>query len=341
VTAVLDVPGVALVAHGDDVHVETAGLERETIFRIASITKPITAAAAMLLVEEGTISLDDPIATWLPELASPSVLRDPAGPVDDVVPAERPVTVFDLLTFRAGWGFPSDFSLPAVALLFETVHLHGRPPEDLPAPDEFVAAVARNPLMFQPGEAWLYNLPSDILGVLVERSSGTPFAQFLAERIFVPLGMVDTAFSVPRAELDRLAPYPGEAKEQWVQEPRFASGAGGLVSTADDWLAFGRMLLAGGAPILTEASVRLMTTDHLTQAQRDASTLFLEGEGWGFGGAVGANGRYGWVGGSGTSAHVLPSTQTVAILLTQVPMTGPTPTPLMRAFWESAGVAPR
>jgi CubicO group peptidase (beta-lactamase class C family) len=122
----------------------------------------------------------------------------------------------------------------------------------------------------------------------------------------------------------------------WTASPIFPSGAGGLVSTLADLHRFGRLLLADGGGLLSPGSVRLMASDHLTQGQRDDSTLFLEGAGWGFGGSVAADGRYGWIGGTGTTAHVAPSTGTIGILLTQVQMTGPTPTPLMREFWQYA-----
>ena len=200
-------------------------------------------------------------------------------------------------------------------------------------------------MLRQPGEAWLYNTCSDIQGVLIARVSGQPLPEFLAERIFEPLGMSDTGFYVPAEKLDRLAPYHGPdlapiGDGLWTEPPIFPSGAGGLVSTLADWHRFGRMLLADGGGLLSPQSVRLMTTDHLTQEQRQASTLFLEGAGWGFGGAVAADGRYGWVGGTGTTAHIAPSTGTIGILLTQVQMTGPTPTPFMREFWQYAFAVP-
>jgi len=333
------VPGAAaLVARGEDVELAAVGdVAPDSIFRIASVTKPITAACVMLLVQDGRVGLDDPIARWLPELASPRVARTPESPLDDVVPAARPITVEDLLTFRAGWGFPSDFSLPAVVELFEKLPVFG--PRE--APDEWIATLARVPMLRQPGEAWLYNTCSDIQGVLIARAAGQPLPDFLAARVFEPLGMTDTGFHVPAEKLDRLAPYhaPNGAPPDpglWTAPPIFPSGAGGLVSTAADWHRFGRMLLAGGGGLLSAESVRLMTSDHLTREQRGASTLFLEGAGWGFGGAVAADGRYGWVGGTGTTAHVAPSTGTLGVLLTQVPMTGPTPTALMRRFWRYA-----
>jgi len=284
------------------------------------------------------MALGDPIGRWLPELASPQVVRTPESPLDDVVPAARAITVEDLLTFRAGWGFPSDFSLPAVMQLFEKLPVFG--PRE--TPDEWLETLAQVPMLRQPGEAWLYNTCSDVQGVLIARASGRSLPEFLAGRIFEPLGMADTGFHVPEEKLDRLPPYRGAGSgpsiddRLWREPPVFPSGAGGLVSTLADWHRFGQTLLASGDGLLSPESVRLMTTDHLTQEQRDASTLFLEGAGWGFGGSVAADGGYGWVGGTGTTAHILPSTGTVGVLLTQVQMTGPTPPPLMRDFWRYA-----
>jgi CubicO group peptidase (beta-lactamase class C family) len=331
-------PGAAaLVARGEEVDIASAGeLGQDSIVRIASITKPITAVAVLLLADEGRLALDDPIARWLPELSRPQVVRTPESPIDDVVPATRPVTVEDILTFRAGWGFPSDFSLPAIVELFEKLPVFGT----RETPDEWLATLASVPMLRQPGEAWLYNTCSDIQGVLVARVSERPLPEFLSERIFEPLGMADTGFYVPAGEVDRLPPQHGwdfaPDERLWKEPPIFPSGSGGLVSTLADVHRFGRMLLADGGGLVSPDSVRLMTTDHLTQEQREASTLFLEGAGWGFGGAVGPDGRYGWIGGTGTTAHVVPSTGKVGILLTQVQMTGPTPTPLMREFWRYA-----
>jgi CubicO group peptidase (beta-lactamase class C family) len=366
------VPGaVGLVAHGDQVDVEVAGfvdaersvpMARDSIFRIASITKPITAAAVMTLVDDRRIALDDPVEQWLPELASPKVARIPSSPVDDVVDATRPITVFDLLTFRAGYGFPTDFSLPAVGLLFSELNQGPPQPQLVAAPDEWMATLGRIPMLYQPGDAWLYNTCSDIQGVLIARVSGSPLPEFLAERLFEPLGMIDTGFAVPPDKLDRFTSYyqadPTGGLElldapdgQWSSAPAFPSGGGGLVSTADDWHAFARLLLAGGSVgnsrLLSATSVRQMTSDHLTQPQRDASVLFLEGQGWGFGGSVdvaaidpwNVPGRFGWVGGTGTAAHIVPATGTVTIVLSQVAMTGPTPPVLMRDFWRYAADA--
>jgi len=362
-------PGaVGLVARGDRAEVAVAGsiavggaaMARDSIFRLASITKPLTAAAVMMLVEDGRIALDDPVGPWLPELAEPKVVRTPASAVDDVVPAARPITVFDLLSSRAGYGFASDFTLPAVQRLF-SVQRDGREPRCFPPPDAWMAELALVPLLYQPGEAWLYDTCSTLQGVLISRVSGRSLPDFLADRLFGPLGMVDTGFEVPAAKRDRFTSYYRTSRAsgleladgpggQWRTRPAFPLGNGGLVGTGDDWLAFGRMLLAEGTSadgrrLLTAGSVRLMTSNHTSKRQREIGELFLEGQGWGFGGSVdvaaidpwNVPGRYGWVGGTGTSAHITPSTGTVAILLTQVAADGPVPPEWMRDFWRYAG----
>jgi CubicO group peptidase (beta-lactamase class C family) len=362
------VPGVvALVARGEEVEEAVVGsatlgetpMTRKAIFRLASITKPITAAAVMILVEEDRISLHDPVETWLPELSKPSVVRTPASPVNDLVPATRPITVFDLLTSRAGYGFPSDFTLPAVQRLFE-VQKDGREPQSFLPQDAWMAALSDIPMLYQPGEAWLYDTCSVLQGVLVSRVSGQSLPAFLADRIFQPLGMDNTGFVVPARKLERLTSYYraslGGSLEladgpngQWSRPPPIFLGNGGLAGTADDWLAFARMLLAGGTTangrrLLSADSVQLMINDHTTPAQRRIGQLFLEGQGWGFGGSVdiasidpwNVEGRYGWVGGTGTSAHITPSTETIAILFTQVAADGPTPPEWMRTFWQYA-----
>lgn len=361
------VGGVALVARADDVELavvgsvdreQTAPMRRDSIFRIASVTKPIIAAAAMMLVEDARIGLESAVAEWLPELAHPMVVRTPASDITDVVAAKRAITLQDLLTFRSGYGFPSNFSYPAVGLLFSEL-LQGPPqPQKVAPPDEWMAKLGGIPMIAQPGESWLYNASSDILGVLIARISGQPLEEFLAQRIFGLLGMRDTAFFVPPAKMDRFTssyrPADGGLElvdapsGEWSSAPAFPSGAGGLVSTVDDLLAFQRMLLADGVvdgrPLLSAVSVRQMTTNHIPPAQRRDAELFLEGQGWGFGGSVDVDaidpwntpGRYGWVGGTGTAAHITPATGLVTILLTQSEMTDPTTPPLMRDFWGSA-----
>ncbi|RJQ88185.1 serine hydrolase domain-containing protein [Amycolatopsis panacis] len=365
-------PGaVALVARGDDVRAETAGtldaegaapMTADSIFRFASITKPITAAAVLMLIEEGVLGLDEPVQRWLPELADRVVVRTPESPVGDVVPARRPITVADLLTSCSGYGFASDFSLPQVQRLL-TVDTDGREVQQRPAPDEWLAALARLPLLHHPGEAFLYNTSSDLQGILIARASGRSLPEFLAQRLLDPLGMTDTGFVVPEADRSRFTSYYRPAPDggleladtpdgQWSRPQAFPSGAGGLAGTAGDWLRFARMLLAGGVGeggrLLSAESVRQMTTNHLTASQRATGSLFLDGQGWGYGGGVDLThtepwqipGRYGWVGGSGTSAHLIPATGEVAILLTQRGMADPTPTPILRDFWRCVAGGP-
>jgi CubicO group peptidase (beta-lactamase class C family) len=336
----------------------TVPMRADTLFRLASVTKPVTAAAVLALVDDGVLALDAPIARWLPELASPVVVRTPASPLDDVVPAARPITVEDVLTSRSGWGFGADFTAPAVQPLFADVAVYNGGPRPKATPDEWVAALAGIPLLRQPGEAFLYNASSDLQGVLVARAAGRPLPEFLAERIFEPLGMADTGFFVPAGERHRLTPYyqarpdgtlgVADAPEgAWSTPPVFPSGAGGLVSTAADWLAFARMLLAGGGSVLSPRSVRLMTTDHLTPGQREEGSLFLQGQGWGCGGSVDVTsaepwntpGRYGWVGGTGTAAHIVPATGTVTVVLTPCGLPGPAAPSWMTGFWTHAATA--
>ena len=350
-------PGRTEVAAAGSASLGGAPMARDSIFRIASVTKPITAASVMMLVDDGQVALDDPVRQWLPELAEPVVVRTPASAVDDVVPAARPITVSDLLSSTAGYGFASDFTLPAVQRLF-SVQKDGREPRSFLPPDEWMAELARIPLLYQPGEGWLYDTCSTLQGVLVARVSGQPLPDFMAERVFEPLGMAGSGFDVPAAQRHRFTSSyrtgPGGDLEladgpdgQWSSPPPFPLGNGGLAGTADDWLAFGRMLLSGGVSasgrrLLSADSVRLMTTDHTTAAQREIGALFLEGQGWGFGGSVdvaavdpwNVPGRYGWVGGTGTSAHITPSTATVAVLFTQVAADSPVPPDWMRDFWR-------
>jgi CubicO group peptidase (beta-lactamase class C family) len=281
---------VWLAARDDDVEVGLAGsltrgenpVRRDSIFRIASMTKPIVAVAALQLVEECRLRLDDPVDELLPELASRRVLVDPQGQVDgDTVAAQRPITVRDVLTFRLGLGMDFDGPWPQPLLeAMSALELGDGPPQPQapPEPDEWVRRLATLPLLYQPGERWLYNTGSDVLGVLIARASGQPLDVFLRERVFEPLGMVDTDFAT--SQVDRLStcyasnPETGEPvvfdepDGQWAKAPAFPSGAGGLVSTVDDMHAFARMLLSrgrlpDGSRLLSPASVEAMTTDHI------------------------------------------------------------------------------
>jgi len=217
--------GRAEVAAVGSASVGGAPMTRESIFRIASITKPITAASVMMLVEDGRIALDDPVDEWLPELAKPSVVRTPASEVDDVVPAARPITVFDLLTSRAGYGFASDFTLPAVQRLF-SVQKDGREVQSFPAPDVWMAELAKIPLLYQPGEGWLYDTCSTVQGVLVARVSGQSLPEFMAERVFGPLGMTDSAFEVPAGKRDRFTSSYRTGPDAAWSWPTLRTGSG-------------------------------------------------------------------------------------------------------------------
>jgi CubicO group peptidase (beta-lactamase class C family) len=365
---------VTLLCRHDEVHVETIGaqdlataapMRRDTIFRIASMTKPITAAAAMILVEEAKLRLDEPVDWWLPELGDRKVLRGIESPLDDTVPAIRPITLRDLLTFRLGFG--AVMALPDRYPIQKAVAEAGLAPGPRPlpfSPEAFMARLGSLPLMHQPGERWMYHTGSDILGVLIARAAGQSLGDFLQERIFAPLGMKDTAFSVPESKLGRLATCylgsPGSGRlavyDQargglWASPPGFESGGGGLVSTADDYLAFARMMLRygrhGAGRLLSRPAVELMTTDQLTPEQKAASEFvpgFWDTRGWGFGlsvitrrdGAGLSPGSFGWDGGFSTSCYADPHEDMVGILLVQRMMTSPTGFGFHADFWTRA-----
>jgi CubicO group peptidase (beta-lactamase class C family) len=210
-----EVPGmVTAISRRSETHVEAMGVKTigasdpvraDTIFRIASMTKPVTAVAAMILVEECKLRLDEPLDKWLPELADRRVLKSVDGPLDHTVPAERAITLRDLLTFRAGYGYivAAGQDAPIQKALTEAGLAPGPALPAMPV-GEFMTRLGRTPLAYQPGEQWLYHTCSDILGVLITRVSGQPLEAFFRERIFVPLGMSDTSFYVPAAKLDRL-----------------------------------------------------------------------------------------------------------------------------------------
>ena len=372
-----DVPGlVTLVSRRGETHVDAFGtmavggsepMRRDTIFRIASMIKPITAAAAMILVEECKLRLDDPVDRLLPELANRRVLTSLDGLLDDTVPASRPITLRDLLTFRQGIGMvmapPNTYPIQtamAEAGLVPGAALGADTP--LLTPDEWMKRLGDLPLIHQPGEKWMYHTGSDILGVLIARASGRKFDDFLTERIFEPLGMKDTGFYVPAEKLDRLPPsyaassdgaltvQDDPADSRWACPPVFPSGGGyfGPISTVDDYLAFCRMMLNNGKHgsdrILSRPSVTLMTTDHLTPAQKAENQIFLgDSSGWGFGVAVttrrddlaASPGRFGWDGGMGTSAYSDPQEDLVGILLTQRHMDSPESARIFLDFWTS------
>jgi CubicO group peptidase (beta-lactamase class C family) len=353
--------------HGDalgyqDVEAQTP-MRRGTIFRIASMTKPITSVAVLMLVEEGEIGLEESVEPWLPELASPRVLRDPGGALARSTPAPRGITVRDLLTHRSGIAYaftstgPLSKALTADGLLGSSSTL---------SPDEWMKRLGKLPLAYAPGTRWHYGLSTDVLGVLVERVARVPFAEFLRARIFEPLGMRDTGFEVPPDQLGRLAtlyaidPKTGKVtvmdrppESSFAKAPGFASGGGGLVSTADDYVRFGRMLLGkgelDGVRILSPRMVERMTTDHLTPEQRKVPFIgrdFWAGQGFGLGvsvvddptRAIGSElvstGTHGWGGAHGTWYFVDPEEELVAVMMIQL-FGGGQIVPMIPAF-ESA-----
>jgi CubicO group peptidase (beta-lactamase class C family) len=338
------VPGlVLLVARGREVHIEALGslaiggrpVARDSIFRIASTTKPITGAATLAVIEEGLLGLDDPVDRLLPELADRRVLVRPDGPLDETVSAERAITTRDLLTFTFGFGMATEMLMastpwPIVAADKELGLASINPPDRSAQPDSdtWIAKLGSLPLVAQPGERWLYNTGASVLGVLLARATGQPFGEVLRTRVFEPLGMRDTAFWTPH--LDRLAtayfPTPDglvawdETGAFWSRPPVFEDGAAGLASTVDDLYAFARMLLSGGTPVLSAESARAMRTDQLTDAQKARGGLgpnFFKGRSWSFCQAVYHSGAFGWDGGFGSSWLVDPVHDLVVIVLTQ------------------------
>jgi CubicO group peptidase (beta-lactamase class C family) len=365
-----DVGGVAWLAdRNDHVEVGTAGrltrgepapIERDSLFRVASMTKPIVAAAALALVEEHALRLDDPVDALLPELADRRVLVDPRGPLDgETVAAHRPITVHDVLTLRLGLGM--DFTAPWPQPLIDAMNaleIGTAPPSPQvpPAPDEWMRRLGTLPLLHQPGERWLYHTGSDVLGVLVARAAGAPLEEVLCTRVFEPLSMVDTAFSA--APPNRLGSCYGRDEQgrprrfdapdgEWARPPAFPSGGGGLVSTVDDLHAFGRMLRDGGrAPdgshVLSRASIAAMTTDQLALAPGAPGPSPDGSTGWGLGVGVQLRrtglgpsvGGYGWTGGLGSAWGNDPTEGIVGVILTTDMFVSPFPLPTaIQDFW--------
>jgi CubicO group peptidase (beta-lactamase class C family) len=361
-----DVPGlVALVARGAAVHVEAQGslsiggskVRRDSLFRIASMTKPVTGAATLALVGEGLLGLDEPVDTLLPELSNRRVLRRMDGPLDDTVPAVRPVTVRDLLTFTFGFGLVFEMFTPGepwpVVTATEELHLGtlGLPdPGEPPDPETWIAGLGSLPLMAQPGDRWMYNTGASVLGVLLARAADMPFAEVLRTRIFEPLAMADTSFWT--SDTGRLATGYRTSAEGlqvaeppsggWSKPPAFCDGASGLVSTVDDMLSFSRMLLSGGLSVLSKQAVGEMTRDQLTFEQRKGGKGFLLGRSWGFCQSIVTEGprkgAFGWNGGFGTSWLADPLRDLSVIVLTQRMFESPEP-PKVHAELQDAAYA--
>ncbi len=367
-------PGlVALVASRGDVHVAALGhkafgdeepIGRDAIFRIASMTKPIAGVAAMLLIEDGAMALGDPVGRWLPELAEPRVLRTLESSLDDTVPAERPITVEDVLSFHLGFGsIMSGGSYPIQRAESELdLKTLGRPwpPPDL-TPDEWIARLGRLPLLDQPGARWRYNTGATVAGVLIERAARAPLADVLRERVFQPLGMADTGFFVPADKMGRFTTFyalgaDGELhvvdrpNGWWSAPPKLPNAAASLVSTVDDLWAFAAMLAADGGDLLSAESVRLMMRDRMTAGERAENRVFVgDHGGWGLmmtvppaagsAGSADIPGGYGWDGGSGTAWRTDTAAGLTGILLTQRQVTSPEPTEIATDFWTAAYAA--
>jgi len=344
VAAVAAAEGTAIAAAGERA-IGGARMTRDTVFRIASVTKPIIAAAALALVDRGVLRLDAPVVEWLPELAEPRVLRHPAAQLDDTVPAERPLLVEHLLALTGGLGFTDDMGTPLAAALTDRLRQGRDDPAGWPGPDAWLAEAASLPLAHQPGDGWTYNTGYDIAGVLLARAAGRSLGAVLADTILDPVGMVDTGFrlrpeQVPRTATayapqgSRLEPIDGP-DDAWAGDIAFESGSGGLVSTVDDLLALGRMLLAGGEAAPAAGGGRVLSPSAVARilAPGEPSApdhVFLEGQSWSLGGSVDVVerhpwevlGRYGWIGGSGTALYVYPAAGQVTVWLTQRELAG-------------------
>jgi CubicO group peptidase (beta-lactamase class C family) len=350
-----DIPGVVCLVwrRGELLHVDSVGLrdietrlpvERNTIFRIASMSKPVTTAAAMILRERGVWRLEDPIAKWAPEFAAMRVLRRADGPLQDTYPAPRAITVEDLMTHRSGLAYSFTARGPLAQALKQRF---GFEFDSARTPDEWMQTLASLPLSYAPGERFNYSHSTDLLGVIIGRATGLGTRAAMQQLLFDPLGMSDTDFWIPPEKRDRAAvlyrssapgnfsavELPGFMEQT---PPSFSAGGQGLVSTADDYLAFARMLLQGGelggTRVLSEESIRLMTTNRLTSAQRrnlQFGIPFFMGQGFGLGLSViddakrnawmgaGRPGAFGWPGLFGGWWQADPARQSVMIWLQQ------------------------
>lgn len=336
---------------GEIIQAETLGwsdiesrtpMQPDSLFRIASMTKPITSVAAMMLIEEGRLALADPISRWIPELADLKVLRDASGPLDDIVPARRAITVEDLLTHRAGIAY-APFSEGPIKAAYE--RMLGDPAINRMTADEWLAALGSLPLVYQPGERFHYGHSSDVLGFLIGRIEGKPFRKVLQDRIFEPLRMSDTDFWLPEEKRHRLASLykydeatDGLTKvvsEMYDAPPAYTPGGGGLISSAPDYHRFARMLLGegtlDGTRLLRPETVRLMQVNRLTEEQRQfpfAGMPLWQKSGFGLGLSIaedlvdnpysfGARGSITWPGIFGTWWQADPANELIMIYMVQ------------------------
>lgn len=330
-----------------------APMTRDTIFRIASMTKPVTSTAALMLYDEGRFALDDPITDWAPELAHMRVLRSPDAALDDTATAERPITFLDLLTHRAGFTYGGFHDGPIGEAYGAAL---GMDLDSHLTPDAWIAALASLPLIDQPGQGFHYGVSTDLLGLLIARIAGVSLETFLSKRVFEPLGMKDTGFVVPASQHHRRARMYGfDASGRLEHRPvhplaapafleerpaglAYSSGGAGLWSTVDDFLAFARMFVSDGAVdgvrLLKLETLKRMTANYLTDAQieeaRIAGVPAFVGQGFGLGVAVvldperpdptrgkGGVGTVAWPGAYGGWWQADPTDGSVMILLAQ------------------------
>ncbi|NAZ81738.1 serine hydrolase [Kineococcus sp. R8] len=323
-------------------------LRTDARFRTASISKPVGAALALALADDGVLDLDADVAAWLPELAGLRVLRDPAGPLEDTVPARRPVRVRDLLLMTPGFGYvPQDVPVSRAA---EAAGLGPSGGAPAMSPDEHLARLAALPLAAQPGTRWLYHASYDVLGTLLARRTGRALPDLLQERLLGPLGLTSTGFwAAPRELVTAYQTGPGGLElldppdGAFSTPPRFPSLAAGLVSKAADLLRFAGAVRDGGRGVLSPAAVRLLTTDQLTPAQRASGAPVLDdGTSWSCGAGVvvaegqdvGRPGTWGWAGGLGTHLWVDPVRDLVVVVLTQACFDA-TPGGGFASFWAA------
>ncbi len=359
------VPGaVAVLARRGEVLVEAVGhlafdgtgastpMAGDTVFRLGSLSKPLVAACLMTLIEDGTVSLDDPVDDLLPELADMTVLADPGGPLDDTVPARRPIMVRDLLTYTLGTGMvPAE---PGTVPIADALAAVGPAP-----PDRWIRSLGALPLVHQPGERWMYDTAGNVTGVLVTRATGLSFGEALRRRVCEPLGMSDTGFWVPAEAVGRTATayaagggpeVDDEPNGTFSRLPVFESGGGGLVSTPEDFLAFASALLDGGVHaggrMLSRPAVTLMTSDQLSPAQKAVSGFgpgYFDLIGWGFGLSVVTRrtqlgpsvGSYGWAGFYGTAWYNDPAEDLVAAFFFQRAHAGDQRLPMWKDLWTA------
>ncbi len=361
-----DIPGAtwALVRGvGDErhVHVESLGAYADdSIFRVASLTKPVVGVLAAALVDDGVLGLDDPVARWVPELADRQVLRAPDADLDNVVPPSRPLTVSDVLAMGAGLGWgPALEGTPLQRAQVDQRLESTWQPCSL-APEEWVRRLAAVPMAHQPGEGWLYQMSYDLLTVVLERASGTALDELLASRLLGPLGMTETGWSVGPDQLDRVPAqyFPNRAGERvevapvadpsLLELPVFRSSATGLLSTAADLARFVELLLdegdAPGGRVLPASTVQHLSQDRLSSGARPMAQADLgPALGWGHGVAVDLEpqfpgshaGRFGWHGGTGASLWVDPTAKIGAVILTQHGMGGTNGADYVESFFSA------